>query len=330
MSSFFAFRLPSSQSWGTGTSRTSLERLERRTLFQFDVYLGSVNGAGSYQPGDELSGSVFLKVLNGNPGNNKASIRIFLVPDSASDDHKITLGSFEAPLNFDKHYSFVIPRDAPIGHYSLNAAMTVSGDSDHSNNAAVGGPVTIFKGIWASPTITGTSGRDVIYISRGSGRVVTMNGISRRVPKGTFLVDAGGGDDTIITDYGAAAVAITGAGGNDTILGGNADDELSGGSGKDRIIGGSGKDYLLGGAGADYLDGDADNDTLSGAGGNDRLFDDMGNDCLLGGSGNDLLDGRDGQFDSEFIGDTLSGGAGKDSALCDRDDAQRSIQVLLS
>lgn len=81
-----------------------------------------------------------------------------------------------------------------------------------------------------TPTIVGTSGRDVI--------------------NGT-----------------AGADVILGRGGDDDINGGGGNDVICGQGGADRINGGDGNDRILGGAGADQLLGDAGNDTLIGGAG---------------------------------------------------------------
>ncbi|MCA3131666.1 MAG: hypothetical protein ING80_16230, partial [Rhodocyclaceae bacterium] len=60
-----------------------------------------------------------------------------------------------------------------------------------------------------------------------------------------------------------------GAGGNDTVNGGDGNDTLYGEAGDDTLTGGVGNDSLDGGAGADVLDGGAGNDTLTGGVGND-------------------------------------------------------------
>ncbi|BAQ64882.1 putative Ig domain-containing protein [Geminocystis sp. NIES-3709] len=84
---------------------------------------------------------------------------------------------------------------------------------------------------------------------------------------------------------------ISGAGGNDTLMGGDFADTLLGGSGNDSIIGGNF---------ADILDGGSGNDTLTGGDANDILTAGSGNDILTGGNGNDTLTGGSG-IDSFFF-----------------------------
>jgi Ca2+-binding RTX toxin-like protein len=70
------------------------------------------------------------------------------------------------------------------------------------------------------------------------GRAVTGNGNNS--------IDAGAGDDVIITD-------VVHAGGGNDVDGGAGDDCLTGGAGKDLLIGGDGKDVLTGDASNDVL-----------------------------------------------------------------------------
>lgn len=100
-------------------------------------------------------------------------------------------------------------------------------------------------------------------------------------------VDAGPGDDTVISDAGAET--INGGDGNDTIRSRNADDSLSGGAGDDIVDGGSGSDTIDGGPGRDRLEGDGPIDN---------------------GWGSDTIASRDGEVDQVSCGlgaDTVTG-----------------------
>lgn len=79
----------------------------------------------------------------------------------------------------------------------------------------------------AAPTMTGTSGDDVLFGTPGDDVIDGLSGNDR----------------------------IDGRGGNDIIRGGDGDDEMKGGSGPDCIDGGNGDDVLSGGPGTDRLDG---------------------------------------------------------------------------
>ncbi|MCX5568729.1 calcium-binding protein [Kaistia nematophila] len=64
---------------------------------------------------------------------------------------------------------------------------------------------------------------------------------------------------------------VSGASGNDLLLGGSGDDELRGYGGNDVLHGGKGADWLMGGDGNDVLDGGAGADRLDGGEGRDRV-----------------------------------------------------------
>lgn len=134
---------------------------------------------------------------------------------------------------------------------------------------------------------------------------------------------------------------LTGAGGNDHLLGGRHDDRLegdagndvlNGGPGRDELAGGSDDDRLLGGAHNDVLSGGLGDDVVNGQGGVDRLrevgdVDFVLDDSSLSGVGTDRLRGIEiahliggllaNTIDaSAFGGNTiLEGGGGNDLLL---------------
>lgn len=158
---------------------------------------------------------------------------------------------------------------------------------------------------------------------------------------------AGDDDNNILTAAGhILAVAVSGAGGNDTITGGVQDDMLSGDAGDDELRGGAGDDLIFfdaddtvveGGSGYDtaYV---ATEDTVTldlvatgfeQAFGNDgddvftaassyidiALHGGEGNDSLTGGNSDDILsgDGGDDVLSGGYGNDYATGGAGNDS-----------------
>jgi hypothetical protein len=110
------------------------------------------------------------------------------------------------------------------------------------------------------------------------------------------LINAQGGDDTIILENNANDTVFGGSG-HDYISAGGGDDTLSGGSGNDDILGGAGADSISGGSGSDFLAGDNDAvpmsehgiDTINGGGGDDTLYGGGAADILRGGTGNDTF-----------------------------------------
>jgi Ca2+-binding RTX toxin-like protein len=174
-----------------------------------------------------------------------------------------------------------------------------------------------------------------------SGAIVTDtiaggDGIDRiDASAGPSVITGGAGDDL-----------IDGRGGDDQIGGGDGDDEITTGVGSDVANGDAGKDIvrgytfpataeigivtkfragetnrLSGGPGADRLEGDNGPDQLSGGPGNDRLNGGGDADVMAGDAGNDTIDEGDTAGDPNgedvgppIAGDTVHGGAGKDTA----------------
>lgn len=104
---------------------------------------------------------------------------------------------------------------------------------------------------------------------------------------------------------------VVGASGNDSIKGNLMANQLSGADGNDLLVGRGGADVLFGGNGNDTLMGNDGNNTAEGnrdLGANDRLYGDAGNDKLMGDAGDDWLDGGVGD-------DTLIGGMGNDTLI---------------
>ncbi|HSB99255.1 MAG TPA: calcium-binding protein, partial [Burkholderiaceae bacterium] len=98
------------------------------------------------------------------------------------------------------------------------------------------------------------------------------------------------------------------------------------------IVGTAGKDTLNGSADADQIFGLAGNDTLNGLGGNDTLSGGDGNDVLTGGTGDDQLFGDAGDdrvIWSEGDGnDIVEGGDGTDRVQINGNGSAETIQIL--
>lgn len=115
---------------------------------------------------------------------------------------------------------------------------------------------------------------------------------------------------------------LTGASGNDILIGQGGDDYLYGEAGNDWLFGGGGNDHMWGGAGHDRLFGGAGNDVMYGEAGVDVLFGDGGNDEMYGGAdrdilygqaGNDFLNGGDPSAPEDGAFDLVFGGPGADT-----------------
>lgn len=159
-----------------------------------------------------------------------------------------------------------------------------------------GGNDSITGGLGNDLLDGGTSTGDVLVESADANLTLTntqLTGIGTDTLAGfeSASLTGGNGDNTLTATAftGTGAIALSGGGGNDTLLGAASRvNVLSGGDGDDSLKGGSLKDTLSGGAG---------NDSLLGMGDSDKLFGDDGDDTLLGGTGNDTLDGGAGTGD---------------------------------
>jgi len=149
-----------------------------------------------------------------------------------------------------------------------------------------------------TPTMTGTSGNDVLIGTDGDDVIVGGPGVDR--------IEGLGGNDVICG--GLQIDRLQGGPGNDILLGGGGADALIGGWGNDELWGGLWKDILRGGQGDDLLRGGDGPDTLYGGIGNDELYGSDGTDVVRGGPGNDAVNGQIGD-------DTVIGGPGTDAVV---------------
>lgn len=146
-------------------------------------------------------------------------------------------------------------------------------------------------------------------------QIITIDGVSYRIPAGHQLTIRGGSGDDTISLPSNASVGFTVAGGQglDRVTGSGAGDRIFGHGGDDEIDAGAGSDYVSGGGGHDYLDGQDGDDRLFGGDGRDTLYGLAGNDRLSGGKDQDYLEGGRGK-------DTLEGDGGNDILSGGRDD----------
>ncbi|MGQ5522911.1 calcium-binding protein [Chitinimonas sp. PSY-7] len=132
------------------------------------------------------------------------------------------------------------------------------------------------------------------------------------------IVDAKGGDDTIVGAIGDDI--LSGGDGDDVLVGGvdHGQDKLNGGNGNDSLFGGGGADTLTGGAGDDYIEGGAGVDDIRGGDGNDVLIGGDDIDVINGDNGDDVITGGRGN-------DELVGGKGKNRYNFARGDGQDKV-----
>ncbi|CCE22661.1 calcium-binding protein [Methylotuvimicrobium alcaliphilum] len=122
------------------------------------------------------------------------------------------------------------------------------------------------------------------------------------IPLGRSL-SGGSGDDTIIVN-GAIGVDLSGAAGNDELIGGDGNDVIRGGRGNNILNGGAGDDILIGGPGNDIFIGSPGNNTIIGGGGSNILkLEGSVNDYELSGApGNYTLLGENQTYTIRGVG----------------------------
>jgi Ca2+-binding RTX toxin-like protein len=170
--------------------------------------------------------------------------------------------------------------------------------------------------LFGGGTVRGTSGDDVVHISKADGLAgllgmleVSINGKTQLMTQQQLehtKFKLGDGNDTLLVDDDVTAnIEADGGKGNDILIGGSGNDTLRGGKGDDIILGRGGDDTLRGGKGNDIVLGGCGNDEIKGKRGSDWLFGGSGHDAIRGGRGQDDLRGGCG-------GDWLKGGHGDD------------------
>lgn len=312
--------------------------LESRNLFAADLQITAIN----MTPKVIAAGNSFeFEMIIKNAGNT-AAVDVQVLPKLSVDN--LYGNADDLSLGYKTYHGTIAPGasvSVPVKQYSasyyasgdyrivakVDPFSKVVEDSDANNTSTTASAVLTIAKKLTVDSISGTSGKDVITIREQEAQlVINVNGevFSRTIGavSDKFFVDAGAGNDKVLADSTVTKIlAVTGGGGNDTLIGGSANDEISGANGKDKVYGGAGHDYCLGGAGADRVEGEVGNDICSGGGGNDTLVAGVGFDYLLGGAGNDSL------FADDTTRDTLSGNAGNDTAITDATDQLAGIEV---
>lgn len=175
----------------------------------------------------------------------------------------------------------------------------------------------VIIGTDASETLVGTDGPDFICGKLGDDRIFGLGGDDailgddatffgqQNAPGGADVIDAGAGDDQVLS--GPGNDAVNGGSGDDFLALAVGNDSGQGGQGDDTIVGGFGTDTVLGGPGNDFLAGGQNNDLVNGGPGDDFLD-------------GDLPPGEDGQPtpDPNPNNDRCIGAQGTDTAaLCE-------------
>ena len=273
-------------------------------------YLDGGDGA------DELFGGAGADELIGGTGNDKLYVmgNDTLLQGDAGYDQVIVLdaGGVNIAIGTGVEYAAGNSGNDIISGSGLLTAVTIGGaggidilTGGNAGDTLAGGEGNdILIGNGGDDMFFGGTGTDAFYGGAGDDRfyilgndttingggdydraiVLDTNGVNITLGFGTEYAAGNTGNDTISAAGLTTAVTIGGAGGNDTLTGGDAGDTLSGQFGNDTLFGGAGVDTLLGGVGDDHLYGGTGNDTLQGGVGADILFfeDNSGNDFVFG------------------------------------------------
>jgi serralysin len=275
------------------SSNSGIDRIDSGGFVNVYIQLSSGGGVVSVL---DLTGvtTVGITAIRGDGGDNSAT-------GSSSADR------FEGQGGIDVFFGG-LGNDVMVFGGVNNGRATFYGDGGNdsiiaiSNNAVIGlnalqSVETISSQAFTNVTITGDANANVLDFS---GTILT----------GIVSIDAGGGNDTLVSSAGGdalrggadidtisyfgsnAAVNVnlngaTASGGyaqGDTIAG---FENLTGSDFADTLAGNTGGNTIIGGLGADSINAWIGNDSVIGGVGNDSLIGERGNDTLEGGQGVD-------------------------------------------
>jgi Ca2+-binding RTX toxin-like protein len=220
-------------------------------------------------------------------------------------------------------------------------------DSIVGGRSTVASQRTVIHGDAGNDQIVSGLGNDEVFGDAGSNTLAYAsieqagldivnrgtNGVTATLPN-TGLTATGGKTggperDIIHSDIGT----LVGGNGNDVLVGNDIGVNQivgvapagtagvkPGPAGNDTLVGKGGVDILLGAEGNDVLFGGTGNDVLGGLGGNDILAGDAGADAFSAGDGNDTNFARDG------VAESITCGAGTDTATVDATDTNAGGQ----
>jgi trimeric autotransporter adhesin len=295
---------------------------------------------------ENLVGSVFNDVLNGDAGNNTldGAAGDDVLEGGAGADVLIGGSGRDTASYAGSAVGVQVNLITGVGLYGDAAGDTYSSvesliGSDYYDQFTVGNSGGLFDGgasndyFWAglgADQIIGGEGEDDRVYYDASTTAVSVNLTTGLGAGGSAQGDTYSGveavigsayDDTLIGD--TASNSLNGNAGSDTLVGNGGNDNLNGGAGADIIDGGLGLDFsyysnsdtavsidfLLATQSGGYAQGDqlVSIEGIVGSDFNDVMKGDAGHNELYGGLGDDVLEGRGGD-------DYLNGGSGFDTA----------------
>lgn len=150
-----------------------------------------------------------------------------------------------------------------LGAYQVTFTLSHEGVTPVQTTATLNvAAAAVIGGVLA---VGGSSGANLINVSSVSGGLsVSVDGQSMTFGAVSQVVIYGGAGVDIITVSSAvtASAIIFGGDGPDLIRGGSGNDIIVGGNGLDVLVGGAGRDLIIGGDGIDLISGNADEDIL--------------------------------------------------------------------
>ncbi len=218
----------------------------------------------------------------------------------------------------------------------------------NGKSTLLGGPNDdIMDGVGGDDVLTGNGGNDLLVGGIGVNRIresanvgfVVTSGVMTGVGTDRFAqinsveLTGGSGSHTYDTRLFAGTALIDAGGGNDVIMTGPNDDTVFGGAGNDVILTGGGKNWAFGATGNDSIVGGANSDVLQGNEGDDTIQGAAGDDTLEGGADFDTLmdSGSDIAIDDMSMSITRltpSGTSAEMDTLSGFDAARLSIDAL--
>jgi subtilisin-like proprotein convertase family protein/6-phosphogluconolactonase (cycloisomerase 2 family) len=171
-------------------------------------------------------------------------------------------------------------------------------------NDAAGDPIEIDGARFSVDHLSGNRVR-ITNDKTGDSQIISTVGIDYILATGLD------GNDSFDFAGVNVPVEVRGAGGNDTLVGGNRGDTLHGDAGDDSLVGGDGNDRLVTGTGTAVARGGSGDDVIdASASRSATIFTDAGNDSVLGGNGPDDI-----RADGGLGNNTIRGGGGSDTLL---------------
>ena len=244
-------------------------------------------------------GAIDVEVTATDSGSLTATDTFTLTVNNANNAPTLDNAIADQVGTEDAAFNFVVPAntfsDIDVGDTLIYSA-TLSGGGALPTWLTFNAATQTFSGTPATGDI-GTISVEVTATDGSSASVADTFDIQINADTNFIALTGTGGNDTLIAPT-QEKYHIQGLGGHDILAGKDAND---------LIEGGSGDDYLYGEGGADTLDGGDDHDNLYGDGGNDILKGGDGWDNLDGGTGADQLIGGDGSDDYfiDNVGDTI-------------------------